>query len=69
MSREYPYDGVLSADFLRAAFWKAADATFNDESIFDMDKPYFDEEMDTVDGHMPPEFWEHMVKALTEDDQ
>lgn len=66
--REYPYDGVISASGLQAAFWRAAKATFEDETVFSMDMPYFDEEMDTVDGHIPGVFWEHMVKALAEDE-
>ena len=61
---EYPYDVVISAVAVEGAFWAAADATFDDESIHDLDKPYFDREMDTVDGHMPPQFWEHMARIL-----
>lgn len=43
------------------AFWAAAEATFNDETIHGLDMPYFDREMDTVDGHIPPQLWEHMA--------
>jgi hypothetical protein len=43
------------------AFWAAAEATFNDGTVPGMDMPYFDREMDTVDGHMPHQFWEHMA--------
>lgn len=67
--REFPFDGVISASSVSAAFWRAANTTFNDDTIHDLDKPYFDEEMDTVDGHMPSQFWEHMARALAEDDQ
>jgi len=48
-------------DRLRDAFWAAAEATRDDETVFSMDMPYFDREMNTVDGHMPSQFWEHMA--------
>lgn len=65
---EHPYEGVISADGVEDAFWAAAEATRNDDTIYALDMPYFDREMDTVDGHMPPQFWEHMALALTTGD-
>lgn len=46
---------------LQEAFWAAATATHHDESIHGLDQPYMDEAMETVDGHIPPEFWGHMA--------
>lgn len=56
------------ADKLEQAFWRAADATLEDESVFSMDMPYFDQSMETVDGHIPPQFWEHMASMMGSDE-
>lgn len=49
------------AERLQEAFWAAASATFNDESVYPLDMPYFDQDTDTVDGHLPSQFWLHMA--------
>lgn len=68
---EYFYEGSISADDLYEAFWSAAEATRNDETIHGMDQPYFDQKMDMVDCSgcgMPPKFWAHMARALASGD-
>ena len=42
------------------AFWSAADALMNDETVHDIAKPHFDERMG-----MPKEFWQHMADQFT----
>lgn len=68
---EYPYGGVISADILYKSFWTAVKTLGDDGSVHPMDHPYMDQEMDMVDTSgcgMPPQFWEHMAKALAESD-
>lgn len=52
MTIEYPYEGVITADQLKSAFWAAA-SPFKDDIIY------------SVDQHR---FWEHMARALMDDD-
>lgn len=64
---EYAYEGVISSDLLYEAFWAAAKALLDDDGVYSMDKPYFDQQMDMIDCSgcgMPAKFWEHMAKAL-----
>jgi len=58
-----------TSEELCAAFWSAADALMNDETVHDIEKPYFDERMgmiDTSGGGMPKEFWQHMADQFTD---
>lgn len=61
--------GLTNAAILEAAFWEAANRLHDDESVHDMNKPYFDESMEMVDASgcgMPSQFWEHMAVAIAE---
>ena len=66
---EYPYDGVISAEILHAAFWAATKTLGEDDSVHPLDHPYFDQQMEMIDtsgSGMPTEFWEHMARALVD---
>jgi len=49
------------AQRLEEAFWAAANVTHEDETVDPFEQPYFDQDMSTVDGHMPAQFWQHMA--------
>jgi hypothetical protein len=58
---------VITPEQCRKAFWSAAEELLGDETVHDMEKPYFDAEMDMVDtsgGGMPSRFFELFAEAL-----
>lgn len=58
-----------TASILDAAFWEAGRRLNDDESVHDLQKPYFDEEMSMVDASgagFPAEFFGHMAAALAD---
>lgn len=58
-----------NAAILAQAFWEAGRRLRDDESVHDMEKPYFDEDMSMVDASgagFPSAFFGHMADALTE---
>lgn len=63
----YPYEGILDADAVYDAFWAAAAALNDDDTVHGMDHPHFDQQMDMIDTSgcgMPRQFWAHMARAL-----